>query len=180
MTPTPLPPRGARRPFAPGRPAFSLMEVLVAVGIIGVLVAILLPAVSRVRRSAQTVSCMANLRSILLAMQSYTREHNGYFPGGPATTARFLFRSNWADDPTYNNANCPNISQLWDWMTPLAPYMNVPVPTGGSVDERVARFDLLRRHPAFTCPANDILATAFTATGGPTVPTDLAPSYAIA
>ena len=172
--------RAPRRCPARSHPAFTLTEVLAAVGIIAVLISILLPTLSRVRRSAQTVSCAANLRSILLAMQSYTREHDGYFPGGPATTARFLFTSKWADEPAYNNANCPNISQLWDWMTPLAPYLNVPVPTGGSVDERVTRFDLLRKHRAFTCPANDVLAPAFTASGGPVVPTDLAPSYAIA
>ena len=43
-----------------------------------------------------------------------------------------------------------------------------------TTDDRLSRFEVLRKVPAFTCPANDIMATGF---GTPLATTDLMPSY---
>ena len=60
------------------RRAFTLVELLVVIGIVTVLIAILLPVINRVRAHAQTVKCQANLRSIGQALVMYTQEQGGH------------------------------------------------------------------------------------------------------
>ena len=57
--------------ISPKHKAFTLVELLVVVAIIGILVAILLPALNTVRESARGNTCTANLKNIALAMQMY-------------------------------------------------------------------------------------------------------------
>jgi prepilin-type processing-associated H-X9-DG protein/prepilin-type N-terminal cleavage/methylation domain-containing protein len=70
----------------PGRRvrAFTLVELLVVIGIIALLIAILLPALRKARVSAQTAACLSNLRQIGIAYNIYANENNGWLPSaGP-------------------------------------------------------------------------------------------------
>src|SRR5690242_14478448 len=62
------------------RTAFTLIEVLVVIGILGVLLAILLPAVSRAREAAGRVACLSNLHQIALYVQEYQNRFDNQLP----------------------------------------------------------------------------------------------------
>ena len=62
------------------RSAFTLIELLVVIAIIGTLAAILIPAVSKVRSSANLTKCASNLRQLQTASMMYAAEHNTYVP----------------------------------------------------------------------------------------------------
>ncbi|HEX8915676.1 MAG TPA: type II secretion system protein, partial [Humisphaera sp.] len=72
-------------PRAASRRAFTLVELLVVIGIIALLMSILLPTLGRVREQANRVKCGSNLRQIGMAVVQYVQNENGYYPL-PATS----------------------------------------------------------------------------------------------
>jgi len=72
----------------PKRRAFTLVELLVVIGVIALLISILLPALGKARASAQAVSCGSQLHQISLSFAMYYADYKGYYPAltGNTTT----------------------------------------------------------------------------------------------
>jgi prepilin-type N-terminal cleavage/methylation domain-containing protein len=60
--------------------AFTLVELLVVIGIIALLIAILLPALNAAREQAKTVQCASNMRQLAISLVNYATEYKGKFP----------------------------------------------------------------------------------------------------
>jgi prepilin-type N-terminal cleavage/methylation domain-containing protein len=60
--------------------AFTLVELLVVIGIIALLIAILLPALNKARAQSQLLACSANMRSMGQAIVNYAQDNRGYLP----------------------------------------------------------------------------------------------------
>jgi prepilin-type N-terminal cleavage/methylation domain-containing protein len=91
-----------------GRRAFTLVELLVVIGIIAILISILIPTLSRARESAQRTQCLSNLRQMAVLLNMYANVNRQAVPlgctsGGTAGCAEannyFLSRSSPVPDP---------------------------------------------------------------------------------
>jgi prepilin-type processing-associated H-X9-DG protein/prepilin-type N-terminal cleavage/methylation domain-containing protein len=89
-------PRAASASVAPSHPAFTLVELLVVIGIIALLIAILLPALGRAREAANTITCASNMRQVGQAVMLFTHNNDGRFPGRAHRTATGTYYS-WHD-----------------------------------------------------------------------------------
>jgi prepilin-type N-terminal cleavage/methylation domain-containing protein len=90
-------PPESQRP-APSRPSgFTLVELLVVIGIIALLLSVLMPALSRAREQANRVKCANNLKQLLNALYMYSTENKQFLPyGNPGTSQA----PGWMYDPT--------------------------------------------------------------------------------
>lgn len=82
--------------------AFTLVELLVVIGIIAVLIAILLPALSRARESANTVACASNLRQTGLGMLSYLQNSRSMLPRAIGNHITLANQSTFTSTSSYN------------------------------------------------------------------------------
>jgi len=139
----------------PCRRGFTLVELLVVIAIIGILIALLLPAVQSAREAARRVQCSNQMKQFALALHNYASAH-GSFP--PAVV------SNFGKDP------CPTVRQLAGapWAVLILPFIeqtarydefnmsgtyfgHYPRYGGEAATEKVQQ---LQRNPAFECPSD--------------------------
>jgi len=75
--------------------AFTLIELLLVVAILGLLGAMLLPALARAKSKAHTVACISNHRQLGIALLSYCDEHGDTFPTGAAASTVSAQPEDW-------------------------------------------------------------------------------------
>lgn len=92
------------------QPGFTLVELLVVIGIIGTLVALLLPAVQSARETSRRASCVNRMRQLGLATQNYLSAERQYPPGSVAK-------------PTPGAPNTPWTFYRWSALATLTPYL---------------------------------------------------------
>ena len=127
-----------RRPCRPHR-AFTLVELLVVIGIIAVLIGVLLPVLAGAQRSARDVKCKSNIRQICLALLNYAADNKGKFPPNirklspPPTTG-----ATW---------------HLWFDVDRIGRYLRGS--TRGFVHNTYADYDNAVRNPVLICPEDE-------------------------
>lgn len=132
------------------QPGFTLVELLVVIGIIAVLVAMLLPALNKARQNAITLTCASNLRQIGIMFDMYVHDNNGWLPP-----------LNWKHDL---DNSIPNHNS-YGMVHALGPYMGHPEWAGQSLTAPyIFQFDNdakeAFRRSVFVCP--DYYPTGYT------------------
>ena len=89
------------KPIRPSRGGFTLVELLVVIGIIGLMLAILMPTLRVVREVGQRTRCQSNLRQLYYALQMYANENDGSMPSWSGWHATAL-PENTGDEVSWN------------------------------------------------------------------------------
>jgi prepilin-type N-terminal cleavage/methylation domain-containing protein/prepilin-type processing-associated H-X9-DG protein len=97
--------RQQHRSFLTG---FTLIELLVVISVIALLMAILVPALQKVRKQAKAVICQANLKQWGTVLALYTDENEGRFPVLSGGTVLWFFRGSWVPE---GDPNRPKVFQ---------------------------------------------------------------------
>ena len=126
---------------AVGRLAFTLIELLVVIAIIAILMALLVPAVQKVREASNRTTCSNNLKQMALAVNNHITETK-YFPSGGKT---------WNMGRVMHNTIPANFrGQSWGWAYQILPYLEQKQLWANTTDSVISGKAL----PVFNCPSS--------------------------
>jgi prepilin-type N-terminal cleavage/methylation domain-containing protein/prepilin-type processing-associated H-X9-DG protein len=133
--------------------AFTLVELLVVIGIIAVLIAILLPALNRARIAANTVKCASNLHQVGIGLAAYVSTNKGVLPASYTYVGQYIDAAGNEQPPTPVNGYVHWTSYLF------ADYSDAKLGTGpnglGMLVSKPGPYADPGLWRMFTCPAID-------------------------
>jgi prepilin-type N-terminal cleavage/methylation domain-containing protein len=123
-----------------GRRAFTLVELLVVIGIIALLIAMLLPALGKVKEQANGLKCQANLRTMMQGCLMFAADYKGHLPGNDSDRGNPDW---WKRDPywgppqggtsTYTLAEAPKNGTIFKYIRNRDVYFCPTVQNVGAV-----------------------------------------------
>jgi prepilin-type N-terminal cleavage/methylation domain-containing protein/prepilin-type processing-associated H-X9-DG protein len=132
-----------------GRGAFTLIELLVVIAIIAILIALLVPAVQKVREAAARTQCINNLKQIGLALHN----HHDALKAFPSGGAVYLEEDGPTATPSALGSTTPAnyTSQAWGWAFQILPFLEQGNPwTIGVSNGPLTKATIV---PVYTCPS---------------------------
>ncbi len=133
-----------------GGGGFTLVELLVVIGIIALLISILLPALNKAREAANQAVCLSNQRQLALAALLFAQEHGGYLPTCSDDVWAKQADPNRRKFAYHDNAGATFGYQVNDWASSLLPYM------GGGADDTFLTAPE-QKSKVFRCPSDSAL-----------------------
>jgi prepilin-type N-terminal cleavage/methylation domain-containing protein/prepilin-type processing-associated H-X9-DG protein len=131
---------GGRRAHPVTSGAFTLIELLVVIGVIGILASLLLPALSKAKDRARTITCINNLQQLDICWHMYAHDNDDVMPPNNYVQSIYTTTTNWGSPPSEDEMSwCRNYARK----------------DTNAITESVSLLFIYNRNPAiYHCPSD--------------------------